>query len=394
MTGQARPGADVCAYCGNGGRAVEPLPEVLPVVQWSGSEAVGVCGYCAERLREAAEFAEHCGHPVPVCLELHAGELHHALQASRGQPGADTRFRAVSARMGLGRRHGPNLFRQWCGCPSCVSFRGPDGWGGAFDPSPAGPFGPVPGSDDVASMPPVDLAQVEDNPPGWRRKLVATMNDAQRVIVPDTGEVIRADEYVARFPVRRSLPRVKITPLDALSRLAELAIPTGPRYGNRAAADFQLQRSLANPDADWSQMTAEQPLPASVEDRSERCALCSAPSGLPPGAHGEARPLVVLCHVCRRDLDEALAAPQGWRFITQPGHGLESHIGQTRMCAAPTRDGEEVFDLATVNPGYRPLVLSILPRTLLARDFGGKVKTVGEWIDRLLSKRRSARGGR
>lgn len=394
MTGRARPDASQCVYCGSGGRSVEPLPEVLPVVQWPGADLVGICGYCAERLREAAEFALHCGHGVPVCLELQAGELHHALQASRGQPGADSRFRVISARMGLGRGHGPNLFRQWCGCSSCCALRGPDGWGGAFDPSPAGPFDPAPGSDDPGSMAPVDLAQVEDNPPGWRRQLVATMNDAQRVIVPDTGEVMRADEYLALAPVRRSWPNVKMTPLAALSRLAEQAIPTGPRCGYGVSADFQLQRSRSNPDADWSQMTAEHPLPASVEDRSERCGLCAAPSGLPPGDHGDARPLVALCPCCRHDVEEALAAPQGWRFITQPGHGLESHIGQTRMCAAPTRDGEEVFDLATVNPGYRPLVLSILPRTLLARDFGGKVKTVGEWIDRLLSKRRSARGGR
>lgn len=366
MTGDHERGA-VCVICGVTARDLFAL--ALP---WDhGHPALSVCLGCEGRLRAANEA--YGAVPASDCLNALACEVE---QAATGHPDPAWRRRVLGM---LGRRFAVGFFRAICGCRSCVALRDA--------PSASGGLAPWPDLPAPADRAPLDLAAID--PAVWLA-FIRTLNPGLPVLLPD-GRIVPASRAASELQAifRDDTARPAVGPL------ARAAQPRGPIQRH----DVQAVRRDRHPGADWSDLRGK-PCPCGCGDgvqlHPENCLLCDRPAPYAPDCSGVDRPLVVLCVECQRDLAAATASPDGWRYIVQPGHGLESLIGRTRLAQVNLPDGAPVFDLATVAPGYRPLVLAILPADLLAVDRHGEVAPVAEWVERIFEARRRAaarRGG-
>lgn len=401
-----------CAFTGTSGHGVLRLSDVV-LLEWPGADRVGCCETAAEVFRDAVALAADCGAHVPQCVFLLGGELQHATESRPHWTPLGRLREAVTRRLGDGA--GGSVLRAICGCETCMTLRKPDGYAEMLGEHPGMEF---PGHQDELSAAERDPVLLSDVTMPLVR-FVKSLNPDQRVITPD-GVTMRAADFVRTIYVPRRDARGRVVkrkgnvvtePVDigaaidaaragtaypGAGPLSRSAMPRAALYGPHVGhgldlrwlgSDPQLERRGAALDAEWSDF-AGQPAPSGhvVAPHPETCEWCGAPAA--SRSPGGSRPLVVLCPHCERDRDAVRAEPGGWRYIVQPGHGLESRIGRTRMSSAVGRNGEPIFDLTTVNPGYRPFVLSILPADLLAHDRHGEVLPVSEWIARILQARK------
>lgn len=391
-----------CAFTGRTGRDVCRLADVVPL-GWSGADCIGVCGPAADVFRDEAALAADFGAEVPQCLVLLGGVLERAAQARPSWTVLGRLREPVRRR--LGDDTGGSVLRAVCGCHTCMTLREPGGWSKLLGEAPAAEF---PGWDDdlpPAERRPVPLADVTMP----LVPFVKTLHPEQRVLAAD-GVIMSASDFVRTIKIKRRDRHGRVI-MDRLGRAVEDSIDVGRSVetgraataypgqgalslsvqpaGPRTDPDVQLDRFRASGGADWADLAGQSdPAGRRVQLHLESCLWCSRPGPYAPGVHGTARPLVVLCSDCDADFAAVRDQPDGWRYIVQPGHGLESRIGRTRMSSAVGPDGAPIFDLTTINPGYRPLVLSILPADLLAHDRHGEVQPVAEWIARILRARK------
>lgn len=429
---------DAAAPCLFFGSAVPGTTALGDLIDVPGGAALLVSDLAAAVLRQVVADCARGAWPVPTCLHALALEVERAadrngwwpatlvapvpicVQNEDGEPveAAEADFVGASALAKLLRPlrsrifgdTGASAFREGCGCATCLRLRDPDGFAAMLgsDADPQAWHDDLPPED----RPPVPLAEVSMPLAAF----VATLHPDQQVISPDDGKVVRAQDFARkkRVPVNdesgkprlkrngETLERWAVSGLAYLRNgaqvaypgagaLAQAALPRPDPFGRQH--DFQRCR--------WDAIQAGRLDPASetcpcgigarnAVRHSERCLICGDHTWLPPSLAGEDRPLVALCENCDADLEEATAPPGAWRYIAQPGNGLESLIGPVFHSECLIPSGETVYSVEFVRPGYIPLVLAILPPDLIVAGRGGRLATVEQRRAEIVETRRAA----
>lgn len=416
-----------CVFYGYSGYGLTRLVDVLPWLSWPGAESLFciesaasvMLDYVAECEHHFCEDGSDCLHDLALYLHdmsepgwrpaaMRQDAIPELIQRIGRDSEQNAQFRTRAEilktalpvlKIKLGLVSGVSAFRALCGCDTCETLRQPDGWRKLAGVLPQAADQSWHDELPASARPPVPLADV--TMPLVR--FVATLNPDQRVLTTD-GRVMPASEFAREIEVplldgdgkpvldaqgkpvtRRQIVgraldgNAEETAYPGVGPLAAAAMPRGPRMGH----DWQACRVSAALRGETLPTGRRCPHgfgPDNMQVEPERCCWCGAVAGADPGQTGTARPLVVLCEHCLRDVISVSQQPEGWRYIVQPGHGLESMIGRTRLADVRLPGGRPVFDLATVEPGWLPFVLSLLPPDLAVVDKFGELSSVASWI--------------